>query len=136
MGIPAAVNCSCRFPSAPKCPRVQSAPQSLFLLNCSQRGTSPRNVFLGGHIAMACVARPRAKATESPDPPWLPDSPDPPWPPKRSAPPWPPESPDPPWLRALEAGSPASCPPEASRAPTPLPVGWCTVRDTPFGRGE
>ncbi len=77
------------LPERPKSPRFQSTPK---------RRISPIFFFWGGYIAMACVAGPRAKATESPDPLWLPESLDPPWPPELHAPPWAPVSPDPPWL--------------------------------------
>ncbi len=49
---------------------------------------------------------------------------------KKFSPPWPPKPPAPPWLPER---APPWRPPER---PPPLPVGWCTVRDAPFGRGE
>ncbi len=39
---------------------------------------------------------------------------------------------------ALEASCPvlSPCPLRPPERPPPLPVGWCTMRDAPFGRGE
>ncbi len=39
---------------------------------------------------------------------------------------------------ALEASCPvlSLCPLRPPERPPPLPVGWCSVRDAPFGRGE
>ncbi len=39
---------------------------------------------------------------------------------------------------ALEASCPvlSPCPLRPQERPPPLPVGWCSVRDAPFGRGE
>ncbi len=76
-----------RFQRAPKSPRFQSAPKSLCFQSAPQTSISPRIIFWGGYIAMACVAGQRAKATESPDPPWPPELPALPWVPER-APPW------------------------------------------------
>ncbi len=58
-----------------------------------------------------------------PDRPWPPELPAPPWVPKR-APPW-----RPPVLSCLRV-------PWGLQSAPPPPVGWCTVRDAPFGRGE
>ncbi len=58
---------------------------SPFLQSAHQRGASPWKFFGGGLISSAWVAGPRAKATETPDPPW-PHKKNRPWPPSlRSA---------------------------------------------------
>ncbi len=83
--------------SSPASPLVPSAlpehPQEPALPERPLTYDFPNNFFLGGHIAMAGVAGPRAKATESPNPPWPPESPDPPWLPEIPDPPWLPEPP-------------------------------------------
>ncbi|KAL0161317.1 hypothetical protein M9458_045042 [Cirrhinus mrigala] len=68
----------------------------------------------GGHIPVAIVVRPEAKATEAIQL-WPPKLPDPPWPPGLFAPPWLPELPDPPWR--LPSSLLCVCPAPASRVP-------------------
>ncbi len=130
-----ALQSPCRFRPALQSPSCRLRPEHLL-------GNFPKKIWGGGLPAMASHAPRSVLASRVPGSTmasWVPGSTRATQAPRSamaSRVPWPAMAPR--TGAALEASCPvlSPCPVRPAERPPPLPVGWCTVRDAPFGRGE